>query len=92
MVDNYDLVGLDGYRKSDKIKSLVTQALVSSESLVLLNRVEELVEYFELNDHFNVIVSGTLKTLINYQYPNKITFILAVKESSQSIKSILGLM
>jgi len=91
VINNYDLVSLDGYRKSDRIKNAVAESLVAERSIVIFNRVEEIIDYFEFNGHFNVNVAGTVKTLISHQFEAEVVFVLVARTNADQIKEILSL-
>jgi ATP-dependent 26S proteasome regulatory subunit len=78
VVNNYDLVGLDAYQKSNRIKQAVEQSLICSNSVVVLVRLEEILEYFDFNGHMNIQVAQTVRTILNRHYDQELTFVISV--------------
>lgn len=77
LISNYDLIGLDSYAKSKKLQDIISNALICNSSVIVFIRIEEIIEYFSINNHFNIIVAQTIKTILAKEYDKDIKFVIS---------------
>jgi vesicle-fusing ATPase len=77
LITNYDLIGLDSYGKSKAIKDRVSSALVTGHSVIVFVRVEEIIDFFPIRNHFDIPTTQTIRTIMAKQYDKEIKFVVS---------------